>query len=62
MYLLYHLQNNTQDKIDDEVLWEKGEWLLLDAAGFLSLLEEYFCDMFFFPGILPVVIKYFFPL
>ena len=62
MYLLYQLQNNTQDKIDDEVLSEKGERLLLDAAGFQSLLEEYFCDMFFFRGILPVVIKHFFPL
>ena len=33
--------------------------VILDVAGFLSPLEQYLCNRFFFPRILPVVIKYF---
>ena len=62
MYLVFHWQNNKEVEIYNEILWNKSERLILDVAGFVSPLEQYFSNRFFFQRSLPVVLKYFFPL
>ena len=47
MNLLDYLQNNKEGKIFDEVLSNKSEGLMLDMGDFLSLLEQYFCNVVF---------------
>ena len=37
MYFVFHLGNNKEVKIYDEVLWSKTEGLISDVAGFLRL-------------------------